>query len=74
MPIVWTSGSLKLLEPSGPVQVSNGIILLFHCENLDVRDKISSSMGVADEVSFRWLRSVVKWIKVSVIAGHCKGD
>jgi hypothetical protein len=28
VPIVLKSGSLKLLEPSGPVQASNGIALL----------------------------------------------
>ena len=27
MPIVWTSWSLSLLEPSGPVQACNGIAL-----------------------------------------------
>jgi hypothetical protein len=29
VPIVWTSGSLNLLKPSGPVQAWNGIALLF---------------------------------------------
>jgi hypothetical protein len=29
MLIVWTSGSLSLLEPSGPVQACNGIALPF---------------------------------------------
>jgi len=30
MPIVWNYGSLNLLEPSGPVQASNGIAVPFY--------------------------------------------
>jgi len=35
MPIVLKSGTLNLLEPSGPVQASNGIALTF---NFQVED------------------------------------
>ena len=39
MPIVLKSGSLKLLEPSGPVQVCNGIALPLHrCYVADARN------------------------------------
>jgi hypothetical protein len=31
VPVVLKSGSLNLLEPSGPVQASNGIALLTQC-------------------------------------------
>ena len=30
VPIVLKSGSLKILEPSGPVQACNGIVLTMH--------------------------------------------
>jgi hypothetical protein len=30
VPIIWTSGSLNLLKPSGPVQAFNGIALPFY--------------------------------------------
>ena len=35
MPIFLKSGSLKLLEPSGPVQACNGIALLCHVKYVD---------------------------------------
>jgi len=39
VPSVWTSGSLSLLEPSGPVQARNGIALPFilYLESGDTR-------------------------------------
>jgi hypothetical protein len=36
VPIVWKSGSLNLLEPSGAVQACNGITLLVAATNLPV--------------------------------------
>jgi len=47
MPIVWISGSLKLLEPSGPVQACNGIALsltVTHRQVLGLLDHFSSQM------------------------------
>jgi hypothetical protein len=34
VPIVWKSGSLNLLEPSGPVQACNGISLVLVATNV----------------------------------------
>ena len=47
MPIVLKSGNLKLLEPSGPVQVCNGIVLHFTSQQkYGVNFKLSISVAV----------------------------
>jgi hypothetical protein len=43
VPIVLKSGSLNLLEPSGPVQACNGIALPYHnCKYLHLLSAITS--------------------------------
>ena len=59
VPIVLKSGSLKLLEPSGPVQACNGIALpfcLYLCSSLTTWDK---------RISFH-LPKKFTWVKITV--------
>jgi hypothetical protein len=57
VPIVLKSGSLNLLEPSGPVKVCNGIALPYH------RSKIT---GVTFQYSVIFTRQLVQKFK----SGH----
>jgi len=51
VPIVLKSGSFNLLEPSGPVQASNGIVLRFTMVSFSNTQEISPLMGYAN---FLW--------------------
>ena len=44
VPTVLKSGSLNLLEPSGPVQACNGIALLFICKNTECEHRSCHGM------------------------------
>jgi len=48
VPIVLKSGSLKLLEPSGPVQACNGIALTFLNEDYNVRVNSEELIGTTE--------------------------
>jgi len=79
VPIVLKSGSLSLLEPSGPDQACNGIALPFYtayietafkflCENQKGRDQSSDMLvvegkGKVDHEDLQWVQLVLERVE-----------
>ena len=71
MPIVLKSGSLNLLEPSGPVQACNGIALPLHIGTSFLKEGVLSVMIPLSFLKITFLYYGIKLLQSYVKSGTC---